>query len=61
MLANLKARFPRLFPAVTTALVLSVAGSATAYEQMSKSCCGPGAACCYPGSPCCNGAHLAQK
>jgi hypothetical protein len=58
MIANLKRRFPRLFPVVTLVGVLGGIGGIAAYEKLAKAdCCAPGASCCFPGSPCCNGAH----
>jgi hypothetical protein len=59
MLRDLKARFPRLFPVLTAAVVLSALGGAALYERSARDCCQPGAACCHPGAACCKG-HQAQ-
>ncbi len=62
MLNRLKARFPKLYPAMTAVVLLGSAGGFAVHERIaSQSCCHPGAACCHPGAACCNGAHLAQK
>jgi hypothetical protein len=60
VLQNLKARFPKLIPALAVALTLGTAGSVAAYQHLGKSCCAVGSPCCYPGSPCCDH-QVAQK
>lgn len=62
MLRNLKARFPKLLPAVATVLALATAGGVAVHEYLGGNCCAVGSSCCHPGSPCCGGAHrVAQK
>jgi hypothetical protein len=62
MLGKLKARFPRLFPALTAAVLLGTSGGFAVHQYLEQSCCKVGASCCYPGSSCCHGAHaVAQK
>jgi hypothetical protein len=64
IVSDLKARFPRLFPAVTAALLVGTVLGIAAYERSasaSDSCCEPGSPCCYPGSPCCAGHRHAAK
>ncbi len=56
MLRKLQARFPRVLPALTVALLGGTFAFAV-HERLTQSCCHEGASCCYPGSPCCNGAH----
>jgi hypothetical protein len=62
-LQALKARFPKLFPVLTTVLALGTVGGVVAYERLAKadSCCYPGSPCCHPGSPCCAGHHQAAN
>jgi hypothetical protein len=55
LFADLKARFPRMFPVVTTVLALGTVGGIAAYEKLASDCCYPGSPCCHPGAACCNG------
>ena len=56
LVADLKARFPRLFPFVTAVALIGSIGGIAAYERYAnagESCCYPGSPCCHPGAACC--------
>jgi hypothetical protein len=55
VLAELKARFPKLYTVSLAALTVGAVGGIAAYESRGDSCCFPGASCCHAGSPCCAG------
>jgi hypothetical protein len=62
LIADLKARLPRLFPALLAVVTIGGAGSYAAYQHLSDAdCCSPGASCCHPGAACCLRHHPAKK
>jgi len=62
MLDDLKARFPKLFPALAAVVALAGVGAYATYERLSGDCCYPGASCCHPGAECCARHHkVAQQ
>ena len=64
-LTDMKARYPKLFPAAALAIALGGIAGVAAYERSANaadSCCYAGSPCCHPGSPCCAGhEHVAKK
>ena len=62
LIAELKSRFPRLFPVLLAAVTVGSVGSYAAYEHLSDDdCCYLGAPCCHPGAACCLRHHAAKK
>jgi hypothetical protein len=59
IIKDLKARFPRLLPALAAVAVLGATGGFAAHRYLAPDCCYPGSPCCHPGSPCCH--HSAPK
>lgn len=57
---DLKARFPKLYPALLAVTVLGAVGGYEAYNRFAGDCCYPGAACCHPGAACCTKHHKVQ-
>lgn len=64
IVTNLRERFPMLFRAIMSSVVIGVLGGVATFAESAMaedSCCYPGSPCCYPGSPCCAHNHHATK
>jgi len=61
LLNDLKARFPKLYPAALAITVLAGLGGYTVYQRFADDCCYPGASCCHPGAACCAARHKAHQ